>query len=356
MKADIGALKLKSTAYLTGKLKEETDDLLKVTRDATTQAQLEDCKGEVLRITKLLTKEDVQTLVEYVRKFNLTCTSIGKQTAGADKAKKEKVKKTPSPLYTIVDANFDDDNTNITESIFEAKGGLRASISKVDTQDLFEKLLVQPVLKKALGKIHEAVKKGTSACVQAIDGGAQILKRFDELVQASLGTEIRTKASLPKSDWARQIFQFEVFGCDECDANVGWPSFGLMQCNLVLSGTVSYIGLRSERVPGATYEEKRANVLRMTVDDIKKLVADGGWHVKFVDSNTKSGHSAVIFPTGFMVITVGSNARVLRWSLVADQADNNRAKITIGHMMSSYAEYKASPVYVAFAQLLGISV
>ena len=48
-----------------------------------------------------------------------------------------------------------------------------------------------------------------------------------------------------------------------------------------------------------------------------------------------------MIPTGYLIVTCGDDARVLRWSLVADDADTQRAKFTLKNLVESFPEFSA---------------
>ena len=120
--------------------------------------------------------------------------------------------------------------------------------------------------------------------------------------------------------------------------NVMWSNFGMMRCYVVLSGDLTVAGTPSNRIPGVTFKQKRNDVLRMTVDDVSKLINDGGWMVKFTHGVDPNGHCAVCIPTGFLPILVGSNCRAIRWPLSPDSSDSTRAKHATKSMMDSFPE------------------
>ncbi len=58
-----------------------------------------------------------------------------------------------------------------------------------------------------------------------------------------------------------------------------------------------------------------------------------------------------------MLITVSTNARVLRWSMMADEADTARVRNALSNLLQDFVEFRAPGTgYVAFAQHLGLQV
>ena len=125
-----------------------------------------------------------------------------------------------------------------------------------------------------------------------------------------------------------------------------------------MSGSITFAGLPSDRVPGNTYTEKRRNVMTMTVDEISKCIADlGGFLCKFTDGVTGDGECGIIVPSGFMILTASENARILRWSMMSDDNDRARVKESLTNMLTSFDEFtNPNHGYVHFARHLGVDM
>ena len=125
--------------------------------------------------TKTLNKEAVDTLLKYVRNFNQTFGNLTRQ--GSSKpASQIPQTKAPSPLYTAVVRDMQGQLDNVGDSIFETKGGLRASSLAVTSDQAFERFAQAPVCRKALNKVEQAIKQGTASCVQSLAGGSGVLE------------------------------------------------------------------------------------------------------------------------------------------------------------------------------------
>ena len=125
-----------------------------------------------------------------------------------------------------------------------------------------------------------------------------------------------------------------------------------------MSGSITFAGLPSDKVPGNTYLEKRRNVMTMTVDDIKNSIADlGGFICKFTDGVTEDGECGIIVPSGIMHLTASNNARIFRWSLIADESDRARVKESLRNVLTDFAEFRNPNLgYVHFAKHLGLDM
>ena len=96
-------------------------------------------------------------------------------------------------------------------------------------------------------------------------------KRFeqlDDLVLLACGQELMTRCALPKTDWAQKIFRYELVGAASGFATVAWTPFGMISANLVLSGSVAFMGILVEKVAGRSYKEKRSAVMQYTLYEL----------------------------------------------------------------------------------------
>jgi hypothetical protein len=109
----------------------------------------------------------------------------------------------------------------------------------------------------------------------------------------------------------------------------------MMQCLLLTEGDAVFMGVKSDSIPGQNFHDKRVALLRMNVEDIRRLLSDSrsSWLIRFEDGLTAEGHCGVLIPSGFCVLSATSHARYIRWSLVADNADMNRAEATLQQML-----------------------
>jgi hypothetical protein len=91
-------------------------------------------------------------------------------------------------------------------------------------------------------------------------------------------------------------------------------------------------------VPGSSYKEKRAHLMSCNADQLSDLVDDGGWVCRFCDGLAPGAESVLVIPSGFVVILALQDARVLRWPIVADQADSQRMSDALGNLIASFPE------------------
>ena len=223
---------------------------------------------------------------------------------------------------------------------------------KPSTDEAFKQICKAAVVKRSLGKVNQALKKGIGCCSDIIVAAGRVGKMLEQLVVVAFGSDLRSQRPLPNANWAQKVFSFSIYGSNPGTAEANWPSFGLMQVNIVLSGDITFACIPTDRVPGSTYAEKRGNVLRMTVDDVTKIV---GFYAKFVDGVGPAGECGLVIPSGFMVLCASSSARVLRWSLMADEADTVRVRDTLVKVLESFPEMRQPDQgYEQFAAHLGV--
>ena len=91
------------------------------------------------------------------------------------------------PLFVSMMESLQESQVNVSASIFEAEGGLRPAVLPVSSQESFVVVAGSPVVRKALSHIASSCAKGTSACCQPLDGGAAVIKRFQQVAQVAVG-------------------------------------------------------------------------------------------------------------------------------------------------------------------------
>ena len=154
------------------------------------------------------------------------------------------------------------------------------------------------------------------------------------------------------------MFESEIFGCSEGYVNVGWSKFGMLQGWLLSKGNMAILGLKPERIPGATFADKRTAVLQMNLASLNAALADGGFFVRFRDSVSEtSGRCLLAVPSNFLLAIAGSNVEALRWSFMADESDTARVRFALQNLVDSFPEFRgAGCVYVNLVQHFGLRV
>ena len=313
---------------------------------------------------KTMNKAQTADFMNDCRHAATTLTGLGRKEGATGQTRKERkaqqvYEKVKSPLFTILLEAIPEREINCSESAFECKGGLRPALVNAESGQAYEKLIALPIIKTTTTKAKEGLKSefNQEASREPCGGGKQVLKKLEEMICACVGAELRSKMPLPKLPWADQVFVPEILLSSESYSQAMWTPFGLMQANLLISGDAAFAGIRTEQIPGNTYAEKRAAVLRMPVEQVQEACSAGGFYVRFEKSLSSKGHCLVLIPTGFIVLVACRNAHILRWSLVADTADRNRVKTCLGGCLASFSELReAGAAHCQFAEHLGIPV
>ena len=327
---------------------------------ASTRDEISTIRAEVGTTWKELNMGAVKTFVQFVKTFNMQSPFVGRKTKADKKAEEANIAEAPRhPLFVSMMESLQEAQVNCSASIFEAKGGLRPAVLPVSSQETFLSLAGSPVVRKAMKHIANSCAKGTSACCQPLDGGAAVIKRFNQVVQAAVGGELLTRCALPRSEWVARLFSYEAVGYgSKPHANVAWNPYGMMSAMVILEGDYAMLGVSEDEVEGSSFSEKRTSMLRFTVDDIMTKLKNGkAWFVRVKDGVTTNGDCVVVLPSGFVIATAGQDARLIRWPLVADAADTARTGHSMRGMLESFPEFRSQQTgYPQFAQFWGLNI
>jgi hypothetical protein len=234
-------------------------------------------------------------------------------------------------------------------SIFESKGGIRASSvcpkGQGDILGDFEK--------SALGKTSiRGIKKhlqGSPWGVLSLAATDQKAKKLDKVLKKAFDGALFSRLPLPvTTEWAGLIYGMQVMGARKGFQQIGLLHFACMEARVCISGEAHLIGIVPSVVPGANLREKRAFLSGCGVDEVHSHAVQGGWGMKMDPG------SAVVLPTGFMVVSVFSEDTYwLRWSISSDEQDTNRVKAGIKAITDAYPEMRnASSGHTQFYEFL----
>ena len=334
-------------AYLDGAYKAGLDNAQTLLKKATDKAGVSSAVIDSVNCSKKLNQEAVGGFIAYVKRFNQTSSSMARSGVAGKAGGKTKAEPAPpekSHVFVSLFETFHVSRSNCSTSVFEAKGGLRPAGLSIADESKFGKVRDAPVVKKALKSVNAAIKGGQQAVTQNLEAGAGVLKKFEETLVTAVGSEVRSKMALPRADWSKHIFVPEVMGTNGAYSNVFFNKFGMMSAYLFLSGDVALLGIPLNKVHGQSFADKRAAVMRYTVDAFQEAAKEenGGWYVFFEDGVAPDSNDCIlVVPSGFIVVCAMRNAVMLRWPLVADQADTNRAGQSLRAMINSFPEYSA---------------
>ena len=150
---------------------------------ASTRDEISTIRAEVGQTWKELNLGAVKTFVQFVKTFNMQSPFVGRKTKADKKAEEKSIADAPRhTLFVSMMESLQESQVNVSTSIFEAKGGLRPAVLPVASQEVFLAVAASPVVRKALKHIANSCAKGTSACCQPLDGGAAVIKRFQQVI------------------------------------------------------------------------------------------------------------------------------------------------------------------------------
>lgn len=306
------------------------------------QAHLTQC-GEKMKELKRGAAKDYRLVVaQFNHVTKIQGQKIGRKRAAEREAESQASAVKPA-LWTVVSKC--EQSLNLAQSVFEVKGGLRACTGVVKSQEKFDAIISSPLVRKAAKKNFAALKTENKPCVSTfLDAGAQATKRFNELIRRSVDPELCSTAALPKAEWSKKVFGYEVQCTNDSYVYAGWTHLGQMETVLVLHGDLSVIGIATASLPGSSFKEKRSNIMQMPAQEIYRLAASSGFAAKFENGSTTEGHCYVAIPSGFFILLAANKAQYLRWSFSGDDRDRMRVKQTLGELLTSFPELRAAAV------------
>ena len=246
---------------------------------------------------------------------------------------------------------------NVGSSVFEAKGGMRASITAINSEDNYNKINGHPQLRTLAKAAALAIKRGVEVVSSPFQGSAIAYKRFTTLLSQSVGVDLTSTSVLPKADWSKYVYGASIVMCNQNYLNVGWPHMGLMEVRVVLSGDVVFAGIPNDIVPGDSYLQKRQYIYDAGIMEVNAMIVQSGWYIKFNNGQTPEGMNVLTIPTGCVVLWAGKDVKMLRWSLVGDDRDIRRGKAQLQNLHASFSDLKEPNMhYLSFATHLGLRV
>ena len=349
-----------AVTYLNSTYKEGIEKIALQVKEATTAAVVDRLGTDLTEHCKKQNKLAVHDFTQSARSLMQASQNWGrKQGASATerrtRAARNAVAASKPPLWTHLMDEQDDETINTTTSIYEAKAGVRGALMNVMDMEAYNNIAKQPIVIKATKAAAQALKAGGEAYSQEIKGGKQVLRRFEQVLVATVGPDARTKLVTPASaPWAQKVWAAEIIATADNYTQANWAPFGMMTAYMMLKGTATFAGIRTERIEGNTFAEKRSNVLRMEKEELFGRIRDGGWMAKFDSAITSEGHTTIIIPTGFFILIAADKATMLRWNLSSDATDTARVKYTIKGMMDSFVElHSQDSGYDGFVAFLG---
>ena len=345
LRSEMEDLKTKAITYANETYKVLLEKIKVDVNSATTPGAMEAAKVALVAHTKTLNTGEVADFAAVLRKLTMQTAGLSRAKGDSAARKEEKeasLRAPPRPvMHTILVDDVKGHFHNIAESIFEAKGGLRPAIANAASGDAFDKIVNLPIVKKGVTMCKQSLKTGMATVRQVLSGGRLAERKVDEAVQACFGQDVRTKMPLPQAEWANAVFKFELLAFRPSSILVNWAPYCMMSAVVMLSGNAVLAGIKPERVQGSTWAEKRDYLYQCDRDRLVALINDGGWFCRFENGNTARGHSMIVIPSGFMILTAADGATMLRWPLVSDEADKQRVSSGLHSLLDSFPEFRA---------------
>ena len=271
-----------------------------------------------------------------VNKATRTCDSVEKDLKMKESDKGEvQSGKVAHPLKSSM-MNLLESNATEGGSLFEAKGGLRVAVIK-GSADTTGDILKMPYIKRGLKDLasHAQLHHGHFGVWKMTELPRK--RKVVKTIKEAFDHQVMSTIALPKSGdgtetWADLVYDPQLFNMSSMHVNVGFGSFCCMEGRLVLRGSMILMGIATEKVPGASFKEKRKSLYMSTVDVLKGLLGEGGRLVKVEAPNL------VLIPTGFVVLETSDECCGLRWAVSGDASDGERVKMQLKELLASFPE------------------
>ena len=127
---------------------------------------------------------------------------------------------------------------------------------------------------------------------------------------------------------------------------VGFPHFASMEVRVLIEGSEVIVGIPVSKIPGDLLRDKRNFLLKQAIDDIQRLVEDGGFIA--VHDHTKP----LLLPTGFVYIYASRGYAGLRWSCSSDEGDTTRNMMNLEMLLESFPELRKESLGMTSAEFM----
>ena len=247
-----------------------------------------------------------------------------------------------NPLWASTTTLAAEGSTNVSQSIYEAKGGMRVACLSGGRQDECPFSLTRNnAYVKKLCKDLAAHMRSTGA-MKATNPFRDIpnTKKVLGIWRKSFDNQCFTALVLPDQQWAAPVYALELFGTAERHVDVFTTGHCTAELRMYIAGSEDIIGLPYREVPGESFKEKRQNVSRMTVDGLKTVVAQT---TVFVLAANMDDDRLVMIPSGFLLVTASHGATYVRKGLSADEQDSCRVKFMLSEVLASFQEFRSDP-------------
>jgi hypothetical protein len=293
-------------------------------------------RAEVLVDSKLTcngaTKIFKQKLATFKRA--LTKTSKDKSLGAQAPCELDSAPPLHSMLIQLI-AMPDMDVAKVSASVFEAKGGVRAcGIAANPLKDPVPLIKANAFAKKAFKDITSYLKSNDWGVINMSEPPKR--KKIVGFLKAAYDATLFNRLPVPHNeDWPTVLYEPQFYGMAKSFTYVGLCPFAAMEARLMLEGTQIIAGISYDKCPGETMKDKRNNIYKLHIDDLKPLIVNSG----FITSSDPS--KLIVLPTGFMIMIAAATAGWgVRWGMSSDDHDTGRVKMLLRLMLDAFPELK----------------
>jgi hypothetical protein len=242
------------------------------------------------------------------------------------------------PLHSILVqliAMPDMDVAKFSASVFEAKGGVRAcAIGAYPLKDPVPLIKANAYSKKAFRDITTHLKENEWGVINMSEPPKR--KKIVSFLKAAYDATLFNRLPVPHNeDWPTVLYEPQFFGMAKSFTYVGMSPFAAMEARLMLEGTQIVAGIAYDKCPGETMKDKRNNMYKLHIDELKPLIVNFG----FITSCDSS--KLIVLPTGFMIMIAAATAGWgVRWGMSSDEHDTGRVKMLLRLMLDAFPELK----------------
>ena len=351
MKADID-MKLAAALDFLATLAAPTSRFAERVRTAVAQADLKKVATDVADIRKKMKKEQVKTLSDTLgaTKRYITQSSrkskrgtrggkAGLEDAGEDFDEEPDEAPVCAVLKAVFQTIIDDKDKWISKSVFVAKGGDRASCFRPESgQEPMQQLAKNAVVRKYLKDINEYMRNtGSKHSHKIADETNPEGKKVVKILKQGFSQDLRTRMTVPDTDWGHKIFSPDVSVIAEGYASVAPTLFCTTEARVYISGEEIMCGFPYNNIPGDDMSAKRHFIEGITADELIKMIEEKkGWLTK-VDEG-----ECIMIPSGHLVTNFALQRAVfVRWSVGGDDLDKSRVRDMLVSLMQCYPELQA---------------
>ena len=238
-----------------------------------------------------------------------------------------------NPICAVVEAV---NPYNCSNSVFEAKAGIRLAEVALCGKEPAEELRANVLVKRITKTAKEAIKTSGMDWAQGNFGAKDPkLKKISTILKRNIDALCLTRFIVPDEPWGHKVITPEIAALSPSHLRFGATHFGGIEARLYLEGGETLVGFKIESVPGTTWADKRRALSCMTVDGwTELLISTTGFCSK------PTAGSLVLIPSGFIITSASRGGVYMRWCVSSDQADSLRTASTLETLIKEFPEIR----------------